>query len=336
MKRLRHVLEARDFDRPLLDSLCRLTTRIRETCKTKEGVLAMKRRHPDKRAALYFTQPSTRTFNSFKAACQTLGMDWLEIHDPSTSSEVKGETPIDSVATFASYADVVIIRSPEKDLAKQAAEYFDHELRRQSWHAAHVVNGGSGRDQHPTQALHDVYTLHREFRELGGIEGKTIAMVGDLARGRTVRSLAYLMRHYPGIRLIFVSPRAFRMKKDIKAFLKKHDIPFVETEDLDQAVHEADAVYMTRIQDEHDKSKGESSMVDIGPFCFKPKHLKILGPHAIVMHPLPRREELDPACDHDPRIKIWRQERNGMWMRAAVIDYLLREDDPLEGMSEAP
>lgn len=331
MKRLYHVLESQQFDRPLLDYLCRLTTRLREMSKTKEGVLAMKQRHPNRRAALYFTQPSTRTYNSFLAACQVLGMDWLEIRDPRLSSELKGETPIDSVSTFASYADIVIVRSPEKDLAKQAAEYFDQELRRQSWHAAHVVNGGSGQDQHPTQALLDIYTLHREFRELGGIENKVIAMVGDLARGRTVRSLAYLMRHYPGVRLIFVSPPAFRMEEDIKAFLRKHNIPFAETEDLDQAVREADAVYMTRIQDEHDKSKGESAKVDIDPFCFKPKHLAILGPHAIVMHPLPRREELDPACDHDPRIKIWRQERNGMWMRAAVLDHLIREDDPLEG-----
>jgi aspartate carbamoyltransferase catalytic subunit len=191
------------------------------------------------------------------------------------------------------------------------------------------VNGGSGQDQHPTQALLDVYTLHREFRELGGIEGKTIAMVGDLKRGRTVRSLAYLMRHYSGVRLIFVSPQAFRMEEDIKTFLRKHSIPFEETEDLDAAVAKADAVYMTRTQDDLDKEKGAT------PFFFQERHLKILGPHAIVMHPLPRREELDPACDHDPRIKIWRQERHGMWMRAAVLDYLLREDDPLEGMSEA-
>ncbi len=329
MKRLRHILEAQAFDRPLLDYLCALTTRIRETCKTKDGVLAMKRRHPDKRAALYFTQVSTRTFNSFLAACQVLGMDWLEIRDPSISSEVKGETPIDSVATFASYADVIIIRSKLPGLAKQAAEYFDQEMRRQSWHAAHVVNGGSGQDQHPTQALLDIYTLHREFRELGGIEGKTIVMVGGPGCGRTVRSLSYLMKHYPGVRLIFVSPQAFRMEEDIKAFLRRHGIPFEETEDLDAAVAAADAVYMTRVQDDFDKERGAT------PFFFQERHLKVLRPHAIVMHPLPRREELDPACDHDPRIKIWRQERNGMWMRAAVLDYLLRENDPLREIDVA-
>ncbi len=327
-ERLYHVIEAQQFTRPLLDYLCALTTRIREVCKTRDGVLAMKQRHLGKRAALYFTQVSTRTFMSFMAACQTLGMDCVEIRDPKFSSEVKGETPIDSIATFASYADAVIMRSPEKDLAKQAADYFKQEAKRQSWHAAHIVNGGSGQDQHPTQALLDIYTLHREFRELGGIEGKTIAMVGDLKRGRTVRSLAYLMKHYPGVRLIFVSPPAFRMEEDIKAFLQRHDIVFVETEDLDQAVREADAVYMTRVQDDFDKEKGAT------PFFFEERHLKILGPHAIVMHPLPRRGELAPACDHDPRIKIWRQERNGMWMRAAVLDYLLREDDPLYTMCE--
>lgn len=263
------------------------------------------------------------------AACQTLGMDCVEIRDPRFSSEVKGESAIDSLATFASYADVIIIRSPEKDLAQQAADYFDLEMTHQSWHTAHVVNGGSGQDQHPTQALLDIYTMHREFREIGGIDGKTIAMVGDLARGRTVRSLAYLMRHYRGVRLIFVSPPNLRMKDDIKTSLRKNNIPFEETKNLDEAVATADAVYMTRVQDDLDEKR------EATPFFFRERHLKILKPHAIVMHPLPRREELDPACDHDPRIKIWRQERNGMWMRAAVIDYLLRERDPLEEMDEA-
>ncbi|MBI5071723.1 aspartate carbamoyltransferase [Candidatus Falkowbacteria bacterium] len=327
-ERLYHVLESQQFDRELLDHLCALTTRFREVGKTTEGALAMKRRHVGKRAALYFTQVSTRTLNSFRAACQVLGMDWLEISDPNTSSEVKGESPIDSVATFASYADAIIMRSKLPGLAKQAAEYFDRERPFRPWHTAHVVNGGSGQDQHPTQALLDIYTLYRAFRERGGIEGKTIAMVGDLKRGRTVRSLAYLMRHYPDVRLIFVSPPAFQMEEDIKAFLQKHNIPFEETEDLDAAVNVADAVYMTRVQDDLDKEKGAT------PIFFQERHLKILGPHAIVMHPLPRREELDPACDHDPRIKIWRQERNGMWMRAAVLDYLLKENDPLEGMRE--
>jgi len=262
------------------------------------------------------------------AACQTLGMDCVEIRDPNLSSEVKGESAIDSLATFASYADVIIVRSQLPGLAKQAAEYFDRERLLRPWHTAHVINGGSGQDQHPTQALLDIYTLHRAFRERGGIEGKIIAMVGDLKRGRTVRSLAYLMRHYPGVRLIFVSPPAFRMEEDIKNFLRRHNIPFDETEDLDAAVAQADAVYMTRVQDDFDKERGAT------PFFFQERRLKILGPHAIVMHPLPRREELDPACDHDPRIQIWRQERNGMWVRAAVLAYLLKERDPLDDLGK--
>jgi len=326
-ERLRHVLRSQQFDRRLLDYLCALTTRIRHVHRTPEGAMKLKSLFPDKRAALYFTQVSTRTFMSFMTACQTLGMDCVEIRDANTSSEMKGETPIDSLATFASYADVVIMRSKLPGLAEQAATYFDQERSYRPWHTAHVVNGGSGQDQHPTQALLDIYTLHRAFRERGGIEGKTIAMVGDLKRGRTVRSDAYLMRHYPGVRLIFVSPPAFRMEEDIKAFLRKHDIPFVETEDLDQAVAEADAVYMTRVQDDLDEERGAT------PFFFQERYLKILGPHAIVMHPLPRRGELDPACDCDPRIQIWRQERNGMWMRAAVLFYLLREPDLLNPAS---
>ncbi len=326
MKRLYHVLESQQFDREILDYLCNLTTKIREAFQTTDGALRLKKLFPNRRAALYFTQVSTRTFVSFMSACQNLGMDCVEIRDANTSSEVKGETPLDSLATFASYADVIIMRSPHAGLAKEAAEYFDRERVRQSWHAAHIVNGGSGQDQHPTQALLDIYTLHREFRELGGIEGKTIAMAGDLKRGRTVRSLAYFMKHYPGVRLIFVSPPAYRMEGDIKDFLGKHNILFEETEDLEAAVAVSDAVYMTRVQDDFDKEKGAT------PFFFQERHLKILRPHSIVMHPLPRRGELEPACDRDPRIKIWRQERNGMWMRTALLYYLLWEDDPFGGV----
>jgi aspartate carbamoyltransferase catalytic subunit len=297
-ERLRHVLESQQFSRELLDYLCVLTTHIRHVHRTREGALRLRALFPHKRAALYFTQVSTRTFTSFMAAYQTLGMDCVEIRDPDTSSEVKGESAIDSLATFASYADVIIMRSNLPDLAQQAADYFDQERAYRPWHTAHVVNGGSGQNQHPTQALLDIYTLHRAFRERGGIEGKTITMVGDLARGRTVRSLAYLMKHYPGVRLIFVSPPAYQMKDDIKKFLRRHSIPCVETEDLDQAVREADAVYMARVQDDNDQEKGAT------PFFFQERHLAILGPHAIVVHPLPRRGELDPACDHDPRIQI--------------------------------
>jgi aspartate carbamoyltransferase catalytic subunit len=328
--KLRHLIRAQQLSRGLLDELFFLADRIRDTQQTPDGAMRLKRLHPHRRAGLYFTQPSTRTFISFESACQILGMDCVEIRDPSTSSEVKGESPIDSLATIGSYVDVIIMRSPQAGLAEEAARYFDGEWLSRSWHRAHIINGGSGQDQHPTQAILDAYTLYRAFRKRDGIEGKTIVMVGDLKRGRTVRSLAYLMKHFPGVRLIFVSPPTFGMKEDIKGFLREHKISFEETEDFDAAVRVADAVYMTRIQDEHDTERGESAAVDISRYCFEERHLTILGPNAVVMHPLPRRQELNPACDRDPRVVIWRQEWNGMWARAALLHLILREPDPLD------
>lgn len=324
MGRLFHILEAQQFDRQLLNEIYELTKYLKEMSRYREGALKLRSLFPHKRAMLYFTQPSSRTYLSFVSACQNLGMAWVDVRDPSTSSEVKGESDLDSVRTFASYVDVIVMRSPKAGLAEQAASHLDQTPR-----PVPIINAGSGKDQHPTQALLDIYTLSRSFRKWGGIEGKTIAMVGDLKRGRTVRSLAYLMKHYPGVRLLFVSPPEFRMEEDILEFLRRHDISFIETEDFEQAVSEADAVYLTRIQDEHDQDKGESVRVDISRYCFLERHLQVLKPRAIVMHPLPRREELDPACDKDPRVMIWRQERNGMWVRTALLYMILKEDDPL-------
>lgn len=224
--------------------------------RIKEGASRLKSFYPDRRAMLYFTQPSTRTFLSFASACQNLGMDWVEVHNPSTSSEVKGKAKLDSIRTFASYVDVIIMRSPESGLAKQAAEHLDKTPR-----PVPVINAGSGHDEHPTQALLDIYTLERSFKEVGGIDGKTIVMVGNLRRGRTVRSLSYLMKHYQGVRLIFVSPETFSMEKDILDFLRRHNVPFIETEDFDWAVAKVDAVYMTRIQDEHDEKKNPQKLI---------------------------------------------------------------------------
>jgi len=231
---------------------------------------------------------------------------------------------MDSIRTFASYVDVIIMRSPVQGLAVEAAEHLDKTPR-----PVPIINAGSGKDEHPTQALLDIYTLQESLREIGGIDGKTIVMVGDLKRGRTVRSLSRLMKNYKNMRLIYVSPEQFKVEQDILDELIEHKIPYLETDDLDQAVSEADAVYMTRIQDEHDQSQNESAKVDIGQFCFTERHLEILRPRGVVMHPLPRRNELDYKCDQDPRVKIWRQERNGMWVRTALLHHVLQEDKVL-------
>ncbi len=364
---VRDVLSVDQFERTFLDRICILTQEMRELCDRPDGKRLLMEQFSDRSALLYFTQPSSRTHTSFTRACQKLGVNIVDIRDPSTSSEVKGESKLDSLRTFASYVDLIVMRCPEADLARQAAAHLAATPRPRP-----IVNAGSGADEHPTQALLDIYTMARSFKERGGIDGKTIALVGDLKRGRTVRSLARLMHHYHDMTLLLVSPPAFRMEQDILDHLDAHRdrVRYEVIDDLREATRRADCVYMTRVQDEHDdkteklakvflnglhpalnvladklRARGNHSeaLCDlleafylaagdltkddasarsaklIDGFCFTPEHLRILRPDGIVMHPLPRREELDPACDEDPRVKIWRQERNGMWVRTALL-----------------
>ncbi len=311
--RIYDVLLSQQFDRSLLEELITIANATRRIAKSKEGMVWLQSLLPHKRAMLYFIQPSTRTFLSFLNACHILGISISEVRDPSTSSEVKGETYEDTIRTFSSYVDLVIMRHPKEGHAEKATWVLNNSDR-----PIPVFNAGSGRDQHPTQALLDIYTLHRNFTERGGIDGKTIVMVGDLQRGRTVRSLSYLLSNYENVTLYFVAPERFQMKDDIKSFLNKKNIVFHEVNNINHVLDKADAVYMTRIQDEHDVN-GESKNYDYSNFRIGPEQLPLLKKDAIIMHPLPRRNEIDPLVDRDPRAKYWRQERNGMWIRAALL-----------------
>ncbi|MGH2575362.1 MAG: aspartate carbamoyltransferase, partial [Ignavibacteria bacterium] len=273
-----------------------------------------------KRAMLYFIQPSTRTFLSFQSACYILGMKVSEIRSTSTSSELKGESPEDTVRTFSSYTDLIIMRHFEEGFAEKTAWLLNKTKR-----PVPVINGGSGKDQHPTQALLDLYTLNWAFYNRGGIDNKTIVMVGDLRRGRTVRSLTYLLKNYKSIKLIYVSPEYLKIGEDIKKFLKKHKIKFSESDNLEKSLKNADAIYLTRIQDEYDINN-ESKDIDYTKFHLKKEDLKLMKKNTIIMHPLPRREEIDSAIDDDPRAMYWRQERNGMWIRAALVAHIFNLD----------
>jgi aspartate carbamoyltransferase catalytic subunit len=189
-----------------------------------------------------------------------------------------------------------------------------------------IINAGSGRDQHPTQALLDIYTLQRSFEGRGGIDGKTIVFVGDLLRGRTVRSLSSVLTNYRDVRQIFAAPDAFQVADDITATLDARGVTYEKTASFKQVVPVADAIYMTRVQDEWDAVKGESSGVDVSSYSFTGAHLDVLKPDAIVMHPLPRRGEISTEVDGDPRAMYWRQMRNGMWIRTALIAQIFERD----------
>jgi len=315
-----HVIMAQQFDRPSLDYICRLTTKIRGIAKGNQGMLFLQSLLQTKRAMLYFVQPSTRTFLSFMSACQILGIRCSEVRDPTTSSEMKGETQEDTVRTFSSYVDLVIMRHIQERFAEKMAW-----LLNQTGRPVSVINAGSGRDQHPTQALLDIYTLHRSFENYGGIDGKAIAMVGDLLRGRTVRSLSYLLKNYDGVKIYFVAPRNLQMAQDLKDYLIENDVNFEEHENFEEIIPLADAIYMTRIQDEYDQ-EGESEKIDYSKFHVTRDHLKLLKTNAIIMHPLPRRSEISPEVDQDRRAMYWRQVRNGMWVRVALIAKIFLAD----------
>jgi aspartate carbamoyltransferase catalytic subunit len=319
-----HIIMSQQFDRKFLDEVCELTTKIRGISKGNKGIAFLQSLLQGKRAMLYFVQPSTRTFLSFMAACQVLGIQCSEVRDTATSSEMKGESQEDTVRTFSSYVDLIVMRHPQAGFAERIAFLLNQISR-----PVPVINAGSGKDQHPTQALLDIYTLHRSFQNYGGIDGKRIAFVGDLKRGRTVRSLAYLLRNYTDVKLYFVAPQELQMGEDLKGYLQEHELEFEERDNLKEVIPSVDAVYMTRIQDEYDEA-GESKRIDYSAYYFNKEYLKILPPNAIIMHPLPRRAELPPEIDADKRAIYWRQVRNGMWVRVTLIAAIFRKDKDIK------
>ncbi|HRU04196.1 MAG TPA: aspartate carbamoyltransferase [Candidatus Brocadiia bacterium] len=310
-----HVLFAQQFDRASLDALFTLTDKIRKIHKTTDGSAFLRSLLADKHALNLFVQPSTRTFLSFQVAEQNLGMATCDIRDVSTSSQAKGETLENTIRTFSSYVELIVMRHPDKGACELAAWEMNMADRR-----VPVINGGSGRDQHPTQALLDLYTIQKS---LGEIDGKTIVMVGDLARGRTVRSLSYLLKNYHDVKIIYVAPKRLAIGEDIKAFLHQVNIPFTETEDLEGVIPAADAVYMTRIQWEWDAAGGMTTGEGKSDprFVFRADFLKRMKAVSCLLHPLPKINEIAPELDYveDPRLVYWRQERNGMWTRCALI-----------------
>lgn len=309
-----HTIFAQQFSRPEIERLCRLATKIREIAKSYEGMAFLQNLLPHKRAMVYFTQPSSRTFLSFLSACQILGIKTGEVRDAAVSSEFKGESREDSIRTFSSYFDLIIMRTREKGLAEHMAWSLSRSDR-----PVPILNAGSGKDQHPTQALLDIYTLQRSFEKTGGIDGRTVMYVGDLARGRTVRSLAALLANYRNVRHIFVAPKPLQIGEDVLAMLRERGIEAVVTDDMHRLLPQADALYMTRIQDEWDKTAGESLRIDTSRYKIGLEEMAMLRKDAVLMHPLPRRDEISPECDSDPRAKYWRQMRNGMWVRTALI-----------------
>lgn len=334
------VLYAQQFDRSQLDYFCRLADACRYIHKHAEGANFMATLLAHRIALNFFVQPSSRTFLSFNTAQAYLGMSRMSLRDVKISSISKGETLEDSVRTFLSYVDLVVMRHHDEEAAARAFWIAMKANRRltikDEERPIPIISGGSGAKQHPTQALLDIYTLQKSFERVGGIDGKKLMLVGDLKRGRTVRSLSYLMKNYQNVELLFAAPERYQMLDDILMFLQQHGIPYRKLSSIDEGLPEADAIYMTRIQDEWDhKEAGAEHEKAHGDFVFRVEHLARMKPDCYLLHPLPKRDEIAEELDYidDRRIVYWRQERNGMWMRVAIIARLFRADTDILAMA---
>jgi aspartate carbamoyltransferase catalytic subunit len=304
---LAHVVESQQFDRALLEKVFSLAAAM-------EGVVRSGGNDElrGRIMASLFYEPSTRTRLSFEAAMLRLGGEVLGTESAGQFSSVaKGETLEDTIQIISAYCDVIVLRHFEIGASKRAAAVSP----------VPVINAGDGPGQHPTQALLDLYTIQKE---LGRIDGLSIAMVGDLANGRTVRSLSYLLSKFDGVELVFVAPPAVAIGHDIKAHLDQRGTTFRETADLDAVLPEVDVVYQTRIQKERFGSAiGEYRRVS-GVYVMDAIAMDRLRPDAILMHPLPRVGEISPEVDGDPRAAYFRQARNGLYIRMALLRMLLR------------
>lgn len=302
--RLHHVISAQQFSRPLLEAIFERTDQMRADPARAAGRL-----QGQVMAALFY-EPSTRTRLSFEAAMLRLGGRVMGTDNAREfSSAAKGETLEDSIRVVAGYTDVIVLRHDEEGAAERAALVSD----------VPVINGGDGRGQHPTQALLDIYTIQDE---LGHIDGTRVAMVGDLANGRTVRSLSYLLAKFDDIEITFVAPPQVQMGDDLKSHLTEHGVRWRETADLDAVLPEVDVVYQTRIQKERFRIP-EDYLAVKGIYKIDPAAMRLLPERSIVMHPLPRVDEIATEVDQDPRAAYFRQARNGMRVRMALLDLVL-------------
>ena len=225
------------------------------------------------------------------------------------SSAIKGETLEDSIRVIQTYADVIVLRHYEEGASARAA----------SISKVPIINAGDGAGQHPTQALLDLYTIRKE---LGRIDGIHIAFVGDLKHGRTIRSLAYLLGRYEKVRIYFVSPKGLRVKEDIKEYLNKHKIVFTETEDLESIIGKVDVLYQTRIQKERFASEKEYKKYK-GCYRLDLKMVSKMKPKSIIMHPLPRVDEIAQEVDTSAHAVYFKQAEYGLYVRMALLKYLL-------------
>ena len=299
--KMEHIIESQQFDHKTIAHIFRVADRL---AQHRTPIL-----HGKILASLFY-EPSTRTRFSFESAMVRLGGSVITTENAQEfSSAAKGETLEDTIRVVNHYADVIVLRHFEEGAAKRASLAS----------RIPVINAGDGTGQHPTQALLDLYTIQQE---LGRIDGIAIAFVGDLKNGRTVRSLAYLLGKYKNMRIFFVSPRQLRIGNDIREYLDRHHVSYRELVAWDPVLKIIDVLYQTRIQKERFKNAKEYKKLK-GRFVLTREEVNKMKEKSIVMHPLPRVDEIAEEVDASPRAVYFQQARYGLLIRMAILKMLL-------------
>lgn len=298
---MKHIIESQQFNQESLKEIFTLANHLeKKKDNSMEGMIM----------ASLFYEPSTRTRFSFEAAMLRLGGKIITTENAKEFSSIsKGETLEDSIRVISNYVDLIVLRHSEEGASKRASLVSN----------VPIINAGDGPGQHPTQAILDLYTIQKELNQINGI---SIALVGDLKNGRTVRSLSYLLSKYDDIKIHFISPKNLQIGDDIKEYLSKNNIDYEESEELLPIVKDIDVIYQTRIQKErfssienYEKSKS---------FCkIDLRTAGAMKEKSIIMHPLPRVDEILPEVDASPHAVYFKQAYYGLLVRMALLKTIL-------------
>ena len=299
----RDIISARDFRRDQFEQVLRLGEELERAQRSIDGALQ------GKIAALLFFEPSTRTYSSFQIAAERLGMKVTGFAGPGGSSVTKGETLHDTVRMFEGYgADVFVIRHPKMGAAGFAAEITDTP----------VVSAGDGSREHPTQAMLDLYAIHKAFRKIDGLK---VGMLGDLRYGRTSSSLAYALSNFD-VEITFIAPDSLQMRPEVSHFLTQRGVTPRKESDLKNVVGKLDVLYVSRIQKERIPDPTEFERVK-GMYQVNLGALREAKPSLKVLHPLPRVDELSPELDDTSYAHYFIQAAGGLPVRMALLNLVL-------------
>ena len=301
-----NIISADQFKKEEVEKILSRSAQMEEECRKGKIEEVLR----GKIVACVFFEPSTRTRLSFETAALKLGAKVISAENAmENSSTFKGETIEDTAKMLCSYADVVVIRHPVAGALERAAKVAEKPL----------VNAGDGANQHPTQGFLDLYTIKKEH---GRLTNLNIGFGGDLKNSRTLRSLLPLLRLYEGNKFYFLSPKELELPREFVKELKDHGVQFEELRSLEEALPSLDVLYMTRVQKERFADEKDYEKVkDL--FIFKKEHLKKLKSGAIIMHLLPKINEIELEVDQDPRAAYFRQAQNGLYVRMALLCYVL-------------